>query len=120
MFVAYQKNTAVLYAKNRADLEKCPALVFDDIKETDDDIQKIDNEIVIGCEALTAKKKIVMRKTRDEYLEKYVDPYQLPLRWNDLTKGERQRITDYRRYLLDVPQSANFPNEAVKTFDEWK
>ncbi len=61
-----------------------------------------------------------VRQTRDNYLKKYVDPIQLIIRWNALTQQEQTFYTDYRQYLLDIPQLTDFPNITVLSFEEWK
>lgn len=67
------------------------------------------------------EKAIFVRSKRDYFLAEYVDKYASnPLRWADLNEQERQNIINYRRYLLDIPQSAEFPEIEVKTFEEWK
>lgn len=61
------------------------------------------------------------RRTRGVYLTAYVDPIVCnPLRWAELSEDEQQQYKDYRQYLLNIPQQANFPNEKVKMFAEWK
>lgn len=61
-----------------------------------------------------------IRAKRDQYLVKYVDNIVLnPLRWADMSEAQQQKIKDYRRYLLDIPQDETFPDVEVKNFDEW-
>lgn len=63
----------------------------------------------------------LVRSKRNEYLKMYVDPMAgNSLRWADLTEEERQSYSDYRKYLLDIPQKKGFPNVDVLTFEEWK
>lgn len=61
------------------------------------------------------------RAQRDEYLERYVDPVITnPLRWADLTAEEQQVYKDYRQYLLDIPESPDFPNVTILTLEDWR
>ena len=66
------------------------------------------------------EKAMFVRSKRDYFLNTYIDPYVTnPLRWADMTQEQQEDITKYRRYLLEVPQSAGFPEIEVKTFEEW-
>lgn len=60
-----------------------------------------------------------VRAIRNQYLIKYVDPYQLVIRWNTLTQDEQNNITNYRQYLLDYTNQPNWWEENPKTFEEW-
>ncbi len=68
----------------------------------------------------TEVKATEIRQLRNTYLQKYVDPIQLIIRWNTLSEAEQLLYTDYRQYLLNIPQTQAFPNTTVLTFDEWK
>lgn len=66
-------------------------------------------------------KAAALRDIRNAYLVKYIDPYICnPLRWADMTELQQQEIEDYRQYLLDFPQQANFLQTNIKNFEEWK
>lgn len=61
-----------------------------------------------------------VRSLRDMYLVQYVDPIVTnQLRWAELSEKEQQYYIDYRKYLLNIPQSEDFPHIEVKTLDEW-
>lgn len=61
------------------------------------------------------------RATRDNYLIQYVDAVvSNPLRWADMSQEEQEAIIQYRRYLLDIPQSGGFPDVEVLDFNNWK
>lgn len=67
------------------------------------------------------EKEARARATRDAYLVEYVDPYVTnPLRWADLSEEEQTNITNYRTYLLNVPQEDGFPDNKILTYEEWK
>lgn len=65
------------------------------------------------------EKQREIRNIRNQYLIKYVDPYQLVIRWNTLTQDEQNNITNYRQYLLDYTNQPNWWEENPKTFEEW-
>ena len=72
-------------------------------------------------EPTAAEKAMFVRSKRDYFLNEYVDKYAAnPLRWADMNAQKQQEIINYRRYLLNIPQSAGFPDIEVKTFEEWK
>jgi hypothetical protein len=51
-----------------------------------------------------------VRQQRDGLLATKIDPIVTnPLRWNDLSKEEQDRIATYRQALLDVPEQKGFP-----------
>lgn len=65
-------------------------------------------------------KKDKVRGIRNEYLETYVDPYQLVIRWGTITEEEQQDLIGYRQYLLDFTNQDNWWEREPLTFDEWK
>lgn len=44
-----------------------------------------------------------VRSVRDWMLETFVDYFQMPLLWADLSASEQQDLRDYRQALLDWP-----------------
>ena len=60
-----------------------------------------------------------VRKVRNGYLEKYVDPKQLVLVWDGLSIDERNTYAEYRKYLLDYTNSDGWWLANPMTFDEW-
>ena len=121
MFIGYQGNLAVTFADNREEIEQNGILRVDEIAETTDLVELVNGQIAVGREEITALKSAEKRLIRDAYLKQYVDPIASnALRWRDMTDAEKTAIENYRFYLLNLPQSENFPNEAVKTFDEWQ
>lgn len=72
-------------------------------------------------EPTSEEKAAFVRSRRDYFLAEYIDKYAAnSLYWAELSELQRQDIATYRRYLLDIPQSAEFPEIKVKTFEEWK
>lgn len=71
-------------------------------------------------EPTVEEKQENVRNVRNQYLETYVDPYQLVIRWNSLTEQEQTDLTNYRQYLLDYTNGENWWEQNPLTFDEWK
>jgi len=62
-------------------------------------------------EEIDAETAQVVRRERDHRLSSEVDPIvSNSLRWADLTTEKQNEWTQYRTYLLNVPQQAGFPN----------
>lgn len=120
MFIGYQGNLAVTFANNREEIEQNSILCVDTIAETAESVELVNGQIAIGTTEITTLKSAEKRLVRDAYLKQYVDPIASnALRWRDMPDEQKEAIENYRLYLLNLPQSENFPNEAVKTFSEW-
>lgn len=66
------------------------------------------------------EKEEEIRNIRNQYLEKYVDPYQMVIRWNTLTEENQNNIINYRQYLLDYTRSSDkWFEQNPLTYDEW-
>lgn len=65
-------------------------------------------------------KKDNVRGIRNQYLETYVDPYQLVIRWGTLIVEEQNDLIGYRQYLLDFTEQEEWWEREPLTFDEWK
>ena len=77
-------------------------------------------KIYLVEEELVEAKKVDVRAFRDHLLETEVDPYVTnPLRWEDLSEEEKQKIKDYRIYLKDYTNSENWWEANPKTMEEW-
>lgn len=119
MFIGYQNNKPTFRANTREELENKPCVSFDRIEEVEF-AEMFNGVIYTSEEELNQAKGDEIRLIRNQYLETYVDPVVCnPLRWAELTPEGQQQYTDYRRYLLDITDSAEFPNVHVMTFDEW-
>lgn len=120
MFVGYRNNVATYVAETLQEIKDLPCAKFDRI-ETVEFAEMFNNIIYTSEEALNNAKSNAVRAVRNQYLETYVDPIvSNPLRWGEMTAEEQQQYADYRRYLLDITDSAEFPNVQVMTLDEWK
>lgn len=61
-----------------------------------------------------------IRMMRDDILKTVIDPIVTnPLRWNDLSEEQQENYKAYRKYLLDLPQSEDFPNVNILTMEEF-
>lgn len=76
-----------------------------------------DGEIVLDDSHTFEKEQV--RAVRNQYLETYVDPYQMVLRWDSLSDEEKADRTNYRQYLLEYTSSENWWEQKPKTFEEW-
>lgn len=71
-------------------------------------------------EKLQEEKEEEIRNIRNQYLEKYVDPYQMVIRWNTLTEENQNNIINYRQYLLDYTTSSDkWFEQNPLTYNEW-
>lgn len=126
MFLGYQINQngeefIASARENREDLENNIFMKFTKIEEVKDDVELVSGKYYIGKEQIKEAQSEAMRKIRDSYLVQYVDSVvSNPLRWADMSAEEQQDYKDYRQYLLNVPQSENFPGFEILTFDLWK
>ncbi len=126
MFLGYQINQngeefIASARENREDLENNIFMKFTKIEEVNDDVELVSGKYYVGKEKIKEAQSEAMRKIRDSYLVQYVDSVvSNPLRWADMSAEEQQDYKDYRQYLLNVPQSENFPGFEILTFDVWK
>lgn len=78
-----------------------------------------DGKIVHSKDKEVEVKSEKIRKVRNSYLVKYVDPKQLFLVWNSLTDAEKSNYTGYRTYLLDYTKQPEWYEHNPKTLEEW-
>jgi hypothetical protein len=64
-------------------------------------------------------KKSQVRNIRNMLLIRYVDPYQLAIRWEELSDDDKTSIKGYRQYLLDYTEEENWWEHNPKTYNEW-
>ncbi len=88
-----------------------------DIQETS---QPIENFMFVNSPEWIEWKSAQVRQLRDDYLQAYIDPQQLIIRWEALEEAEKNQLQTYRQYLLDIPQQPDFPKIDIMTFDDWK
>ena len=78
-----------------------------------------DGKLVHSKDKEVEVKSEKVRKVRNSYLVKYVDPKQLFLVWNSLTDAEKADYTGYRTYLLDYTKQPEWYEHIPKTLEEW-
>ncbi len=131
MFIGYQNELidgseietlfVAFVAETKEELENLPCITLAKIEETDEPVELFNGRYCVGETAINEAKSEQVRSIRNQYLETYVDPVvSNPLRWGEMIAEEQQEYADYRRYLLDITECAEFPNVEVMTFDEWK
>ncbi len=116
-----QKNNQILFADNNKQqlINTLPFTNFteQDIQETS---HEIENFLFVDSPEWFIWKSNQCRLTRDLYLKQFIDPMQLVIRWSSLQESEQQQIMAYRQYLLDIPQSPDFPKMTVLTYSQWQ
>ena len=78
-----------------------------------------DGKLVHSKDKEVEVKSEKVRKVRNSYLVKYVDPKQLFLVWNSLTDAEKADYRGYRTYLLDYTKLPEWYEHNPKTLEEW-
>lgn len=103
-----------------------PCLVHDSIEEDTEhqlsDYIHCDGQFVltVSDEAIEQKKAEV-RAVRNQYLEQYVDDRaKSPFMWNEVSEEEKSLIGEYRKYLMDYPETEGWWEQNPLTFEEWK
>lgn len=91
-----------------------------DIRETDTALEAWGLTEEEQAEKDLADRKDTVRGIRNSYLEIYIDPYQLVIRWGTLTQEEQNELIAYRQYLLDYTSQENWWQSEPKTFEEWR
>ena len=129
MYVAIRNNKIIDYNK----IGEFPLLNYDRIEEVNDDVTlvQVDGEFLPDTdekviEFQKAKKSNQVKSIRNQYLsdtlarcDRYEKQKAIGLNTTESEDTYRNYLL-YLQYLRDVPQSENFPNIEVLTFDEWK
>ena len=118
-YVGYQGNKPVIVAETKETLNSMLLIHFDKIETCPDCTEVINGKVLFSADDVKMEKASELRNIRNCFLQKYVDPYQALLRWKDLNEDERNKIIKYRKYLLDLPQSENFPENEVTPLNEF-
>ena len=102
-----------------------PCLVHDSIEEDTEhtvaDYMQVNGEYVLtsSAEAIEQKKADV-RAVRNQYLKQYVDDRaKSPFMWNEVSEEEKALIGEYRKYLMDYPETEGWWEHNPLTFEEW-
>ena len=60
-----------------------------------------------------------VRAIRNSYLETYVDPFQLVIRWGTLSETEQSYLIEYRQYLLDYTNNDSWWEQNPDDYETW-
>ena len=60
-----------------------------------------------------------VRQVRNSYLVDFVDPYQLVIRWGELSETEQGYMKEYRKYLLDYTKEDGWWEQNPMTYEDW-
>lgn len=128
MYVAIKDNKIISYNETG----EFPLLNYDEVKEINDvTLVQVDGEFLPDTdekviEQQNIEKSNQVKSIRNQYLsdtlarcDRYEKQKAIGL---DTTESEDtyRNYLLYLQYLRDVPQSVNFPNIEVLTFDKWK
>ena len=103
-----------------------PCLVHDSVEEDTEhqlsDYVHCDGQFVLTSSAeAIEQKKAEVRAVRNQYLKQYVDDRaKSPFMWNEVTEEEKTLIGEYRKYLMDYPETEGWYEQNPMTFEEWK
>lgn len=62
-----------------------------------------------------------VRAVRNSYLKKYIDDRaKSPFMWDEVSDEEKEILREYRKYLMDYPETEDWFEQNPKTFEEWK
>lgn len=96
--------------------------IADEPEHTTSDYVQVNGEFVFtsSAEAIEQRKQEV-RAVRNQYLKQYVDDRaKSPFMWNEVTEEEKALIGDYRKYLMDYPETEGWWEHSPMSFEEWK
>ena len=103
-----------------------PCLVYYKVEEDTEhqvtDYIHCDGQFVltVSDEAIEQRKEQV-RSVRNQYLKQYVDDRaKSPFMWNEVTEEEKALIGEYRKYLMDYPETEGWYEHSPMTFEMWK
>ena len=128
MFIAIKDNKIIAHNETG----EYPLMNYDEIKEIDDvTLVGVDGEFLPDTdekviEQQNIKKSNQVKSIRNQYMsdalnriDRYEKQKAINIDTTD-TKDTYIKLLNYLEYLRDVPQSADFPNVEVLTFDKWK
>lgn len=102
-----------------------PCLVHDNIEEDTEhsisDYLQVNGEyVLVSSNEAIEQKKDEVRAIRNQYLKQYVDDRaKSPFMWNEVTEEEKALIGEYRKYLMDYPETEGWYEHNPLTFEEW-
>lgn len=103
-----------------------PCLVHDSVEEdtehTVSDYLQVNGEYVLTSSAeAIEQKQVEVRVVRNQYLKQYVDDRaKSPFMWDEVPEEEKALIGEYRKYLMDYPETEGWYEHNPLTFEEWE
>ena len=103
-----------------------PLMNYDSLEEDTEhqlsDYIHCDGQFVLTSSAeAIEQKKAQVRAVRNQYLKQYVDDRaKSPFMWNEVPEEEKALIGEYRKYLMDYPETEGWYEHSPMTFEEWK
>ena len=77
-------------------------------------------EAVNPPEPSDEEKQAEVRAVRNQYLKQYVDDRaKSPFMWNEVSEEEKALIGEYRKYLMDYPETEGWYEHSPMNFEEW-
>lgn len=122
MFKAIKDNKIIAISDTDSSF---PCLVCDAIANEPDhttaDYVQINGEYVLTSSAeAIEQKKAEVRAVRNQYLETYVDDRaKSPFMWNEVPEEEKALIGEYRKYLMNYPETEGWYENPPLNFEEW-
>ena len=102
-----------------------PCLVHDSVEEDKEhsisDYMQVNGEYVLTSSAeAIEQKKAEVRAVRNQYLKQYIDDRaKSPFMWDEVSEEEKALIGEYRKYLMDYPETENWYEQDPLTFEEY-
>lgn len=96
--------------------------IVEDTEHSISDYMQVNGEFVLtsSAEAIEQKKSEV-RAVRNQYLKQYVDDRaKSPFMWDEVTEEEKALIGEYRKYLMNYPETEGWYEHNPLTFEEWE
>lgn len=96
--------------------------VQEDTEHSVSDYMQVNGEYVLTSSAeAIEQKKAEVRAVRNQYLKQYVDDRaKSPFMWNEVPEEEKALIGEYRKYLMDYPETEGWWERSPMNFTEWK
>lgn len=96
-------------------------VVVEDTEHTPTDYTNIGEEFVLNTDPRAVEyKQNRVREIRNSYLEQYVDPViSNQIRFSEMSETDKEKILNYRRYLLDYTNNENWWQMLPLDWENW-
>lgn len=94
----------------------------EDTEHSVSDYMQINGEyVLVSSDEAIEQKKSEVRAVRNQYLKQYVDDRaKSPFMWEEVPEEEKALIGEYRKYLMDYPETEGWYEHSPMSFEEWK